>query len=191
MVFVTKKSGQLRLCLDPKDLNDAIQREHYPLPVIEDVATRLAGAKVFTILNVQQGFWHVELDDESSFLTTFNTPFGRLPFGLSSSPEVFQKRMHEVIEELHGCELIADDFLVVEYNENMEMGIQDHGRNLRAFLDRCDQRNRHLNVDKVQLRVTEWPFIGHTATANGLTPVTVVAFTRIRQTSTRTCGPVV
>ena len=75
MVVVTKKSGQIRVCLDPKDLNDAIQREHYPLPVIEDVATRLAGAKVFTILDVQQGFWHMELDDESSFLTTFNTPF--------------------------------------------------------------------------------------------------------------------
>ena len=64
MVVVTKTSGQLRLCLDPKDLNDAIQREHYPLPAIEDVATRLAGAKVFTVLDVQQGFWHVELDDE-------------------------------------------------------------------------------------------------------------------------------
>ena len=175
MVVVTKKSGQLRLCLDPKDLNDAIQREHYPLPVIEDVATRLAGAKVFTVLDVQQGFWHVELDDESSFLTTFNTPFGRyrfkrIPFVLSSSPEVFQRRMHEVIEGLHGCEVIADDFLVVGYGENMEMGIRDHDRNLRAFLDRCDQRNLHLNVDKIQLRVTEVPFIGHTATANGLKP---------------------
>ena len=139
-----KKSGQLRFCLDPKDLNDAIQREHYPLPVIEDVATRLAGAKVFTVLYVQQGFWHVELDDESSFMTTFNTPFGRypfkrLPFGLSLSPEVFQRRMHEVIEGLHGCEVIADDFLVVGYGENMDMDIQDHDRNLRAFLDRCDQ----------------------------------------------------
>ena len=103
MVVVTQKSGQLRLCLDPKYLNGAIQREHYPLPVIENVATRLAGAKVFIILDVQQGFWHVELYDESSFLTTFNTPFGRyrfkrLPFGLSSSPELFQRRMHEVIE---------------------------------------------------------------------------------------------
>ena len=139
MLVVTKKSGQLTVCLDPKYLNDAIQREHYPLPVIEDVATRLAGAQMFTVLYVQQGLWHVELDDESSFLTTFNTPFGRyrfkrLPFGLSSSPEVFQRRMHEMIEGLHGCEVIADDFLVVGYGEKMEMGIQDHDRNLRAFL---------------------------------------------------------
>ena len=64
--------------------------------------------------------------------------------------------------------MIADDFLVVGCGENMEMGIQDHDRNLRAFLDSCDQRNLHLNVDTIQLRVTEVPFTGHTATANGL-----------------------
>ena len=66
--------------------------------------------------------------------------------------------------------MIADDFLVVGYGENMEMGIQDHDRNLRAFLDRYEQRNLHLNVDTIQLRVTEVSFIGHTATANRLKP---------------------
>ena len=52
MVVVPKKNGTLRICLDPKELNAAIQREHYPLPAIEDVATRLHGAKVFTVLDV-------------------------------------------------------------------------------------------------------------------------------------------
>ena len=73
MVAVPKSDGKLRICLDPKDLNMAIQREHYPLPTIEDIATRLHGAKLFTVLDVQHGFWHVPLD-ESSSLTTFNTP---------------------------------------------------------------------------------------------------------------------
>ena len=71
------KNGDLRICLDPKDLNKAIQREHYPLPTIEDVATQFYGAKLFTILDVRNGFWHVVLDESSSFLTTFHTPFGR------------------------------------------------------------------------------------------------------------------
>ena len=74
---VPKKNGKIRLCLDPKDLNQAIQREHYPLPTIEDVATRLHGAKMFTKLDVRNGFWHIKLDDNSSYLTTFNMPFGR------------------------------------------------------------------------------------------------------------------
>ena len=76
MVIMPKKEGKLRICLDPKDLNQAIQREHYPLPTIDEIATRLHGAKVFTVLDVRQGFWHVPLDEKSSLLTTFNTPFG-------------------------------------------------------------------------------------------------------------------
>ena len=62
MVVVQKKNGALRICLDPKELNKAIQRENYPLPTIEDVAIRLYGAKVFTVLDVRSGFWHVVLD---------------------------------------------------------------------------------------------------------------------------------
>ena len=77
MVVVPKKNGTLRICLDPQNLNKAILREHYALPTIEDIATRLHGAKLFTILDVRCGFWHVELDEPSSYLTTFQTPFGR------------------------------------------------------------------------------------------------------------------
>ena len=93
MVVITKKDSKLRICLDPKDLNRAIRRENYQLPTIEDIATRLHGAKVFTVLDVRHGFWHVRLDDRSSYLTTFHTPFGRyrfkrMPFGISSAPEV-------------------------------------------------------------------------------------------------------
>ena len=95
MVVVPKKDGKLRIRLDPRDLNKAIHCEHYPLPTIEDVATKLYGARVFTMLDVHNGFWHMELVEEPSFLTTFNTPFGRyrwkrMPFGISSAPEVLQ-----------------------------------------------------------------------------------------------------
>ena len=70
-VAVPKKNGKLRICLDPKYLNRAIQREKYQLPTVEDIATRLHGAKVFTVMDVRNGFWHVSLDEESSYLTTF------------------------------------------------------------------------------------------------------------------------
>ena len=66
MVVVPKKDGKLRICLDPRDLHKAIRREHYPLPTIEDIATRLHGAKVFTVPDVRKGFWHVQLEDDSS-----------------------------------------------------------------------------------------------------------------------------
>ena len=81
MVTIPKKNGKLRICLDPRDLNRVVQREHYPMPTIEDIATRLHGAKVFTKLDVRNGFWHVALDESSSYLTTLNTPFGRYRCG--------------------------------------------------------------------------------------------------------------
>ena len=173
MVIVAKKNGKLRICLDPKDLNKAVRREHYQLPTIEDVATRLHGAKVFTILDVRTGFWHICLDEESSKLTTFNTPFGRyrwkrMPFGLSCAPEVFQRKMHELIEGLAGVEVIADDFAVVGCGSDMESAIQDHEQNLLKFLERCEKRNIRLNLDKLQLRQSEVPFIGHVASGEGL-----------------------
>jgi len=173
MVVVPKKDGSLRLCLDPKDLNRAVQREHYPLPVIEDVAVRFHKARLFTVLDVRQGFWHIVLGQESSYLTTFNTPFGRyrwkrLPFGISSAPEVFQRRMHQLIEGLRGIEVIADDFCVVGYGETDEEAAVDHDRNLHAFLQRCSECNVKLNDKKFQLRQSEVPFIGHVASNRGL-----------------------
>ena len=173
LVIVPKRNGGLRICLDPQDLNRAILREHYPLPTIEDVATRLHGAKVFTVLDVYKGFWHVELDEPSSLLTSFNTPFGRyrwkrLPFGICSAPEVFQRRMHELIEGLQGVEVVADDFVVVGFGNTVEEATKSHDQNLEMFLQRCADRGVRLNADKLKLRMREVPFIGHVATDQGL-----------------------
>ena len=172
MVVVPKKDGKPRICLDPRDLNQAIRREYYPLPTIEDVATRLHGARVFTVLDVRKGFWHVELEEDSSFLTTFNTPFGRyrwkrMPFGICSAPEVFQRRIHELIEWLTGVEVVADDFVVVGFGESEQEAIRDHDKNLKRFLQRCAAKGIKLN-NKISLRRREVPFIGHVATDKGL-----------------------
>ena len=170
---VPKKNGKLRVCLDPKDLNRAILREKYELPTVEDIATRLHGAKVFTVMDVRNGFWHVSLDEESSYLTTFQTPFGRyrwrrMPFGISSAPEVFERKMHELIEGMTGVEVVADDFIVVGYGETFEKATRDHDRNLFEFLKRCETKNVRLNPEKLKLRQSHVLFIGHMATDQGL-----------------------
>ena len=90
-------------------LNHALLRENYPLPTTEEVAFRLHGKKVFTSLDVSNGFWHVVQDRECSFCTKFNTPFGRyhykrMPFGIRSAPEVFQTKINELIEGLRGVD---------------------------------------------------------------------------------------
>ena len=87
MLAVPKKNGKIRIFHNPKDLKKAILRVNYSIPTIEDNASRLHGAKVFSVLDAKNGFWHVKLDKESSYLTTFHTPFARyrwcrMPFGV-------------------------------------------------------------------------------------------------------------
>ena len=76
-------------------------------------------------MDIRNGFWHVSLDKESSYLMTFQTPFGRyrwkrIPFGISSAPEVLQRKMHELIEGLVGVEVVAGDFIAVGYGNTFE-----------------------------------------------------------------------
>ena len=97
LVIVEKWDGSLRLCLDPRDLDKAIRREHYRIPTAEDITSRLSGNKFFSIVDEKVFFWQVRLDDERSHLCTFNTPYGRhrikrMPFGISPAQEVFQKK---------------------------------------------------------------------------------------------------
>ena len=144
--------------------------EHFPMPTIEEVATRLNGAKIFSVFDASNGFWQVELDQASSLLTTFNTPFGRycwkrMPFGINSAPEVWQRKMQEHIEGLYGVEVIADGF-----GNTPEEWHADHDRNVCAFLQRCREKNLKLKKEKAQLRKTEVAFIGHILTPDGLKP---------------------
>ena len=87
MCVPRKSNGKLRVCIDPQPLNEALMREHYMLPTLDDVLPKLLNAKVFSKVDVKEAFWHVKLDEKSSKLTTMITPFGRfrwarLPFGL-------------------------------------------------------------------------------------------------------------
>lgn len=118
-IVAVPKNGKLRICLDPKDLNHTILRENYQLPTVDDIATCLHGAKVFTVLDVRNGFWHVNIDEESSYLTTFQMPSGCyrwkcMPFGISSASEVSQRKMNDLIEDLTAIEVMADDFLPLD-----------------------------------------------------------------------------
>ena len=78
---------KLRVCLDPRDFNKWVKREHYYTKTVDEVVAQLPDAKFFSIIDAKKGYWHVPRDKPSSLLTTFNGPFGRcrftrLPFGL-------------------------------------------------------------------------------------------------------------
>lgn len=170
LVVVEKpQTGKLRVCLDPRDLNKAIKRPHYPLPTLEDVTTKLAGAKYFSVLDARSGYWAIKLSTTSSLLTTFNTPFGRyrflrLPFGINSAQDEFQRRVDETYEGLTGVAAIVDDILVFGKTK------LEHDNNLRAMLKRTRERGVRLNPDKCQICVSEVSYFGHTLSREGVKP---------------------
>ena len=117
MVVVKKKNGGVRICVDLKPLNLFVLREHHPLPKVDDILGQLTGATMFSKLDVNSGFWEVPLAEKSWLFTTFIAPFGRycynkLPFGFSSPPEHFQRRMHSLLESLPGVLCIMDNILI-------------------------------------------------------------------------------
>lgn len=167
MVVATKKSGEPRICIDPRPLNEALRREHYPLPVMEDILPRLVNSTVFSRLDLANAYWHVQLDEESSKLTTFQTPYGRyrwkrLPFGTSVSSEMFQNRLDQQLERLDGVIGVSDDVII--HGKDMN----EHDENLKKFLDKCRETGMRLNLKKAELRKSEISFLGHRVTKDGL-----------------------
>ena len=108
----TKKDASLRMCIDPRQLNKVLQRELYPLPTMEEVLPEMSTARVLSKVDLQSGYWHCELDHESSLLTTIKTPFGRyrwnrLPFGMNVSAEIFQRKLNQTLEGLEGVVCVS------------------------------------------------------------------------------------
>ena len=173
VVVTTKTSGALRVCIDPKPLNAALKRERYQLPVLDDLLPELAEAKVFSTVDLRAGYWHCVLDEESSLLTTFATPYGRykwrrLPFGLSVSSEIFQKRVHQILDRLDGILDITDDILIYGVGATEKDANADHDRELKCLLERCKECGVALNPDKLKLRLKEVTYLGHVLTDDGL-----------------------
>ena len=160
---------KLRVCLDPRDLNKWVKREHYYTKTVDEVVAQLPDAKFFSIIDAKKGYWHVPLDKPSSLLTTFNSPFGRyrftrLPFGLIVSQDVFQKELDNALEGLPGVTGIADDNFVYGSTE------KEHDENLLRLMERARQKGIKFNADKLQLKCVEASFFGHTWTPEGVKP---------------------
>ena len=175
IVIATKKSGELRICINPQGLNKALKRERYQLPILEDFLPNLAQAKVFSTLDLKAGYWHVELDEQSSFLTTFSTPYGRyrflrLPFGCNVSSEIFQRKLTEAIGDLPGILCVADDIMIYGTGASETEAIDDHDIKLHALLQRCQELGIRLNKEKMKIRKKSVKFLGHLITADGLKP---------------------
>ena len=166
-VVTRKSNGTIRLCLDPRDLNKAIQRTPYYVKTIDEVIPKVSVASHFSILDGLSGFWQVEIDDESSKLCTFSNPWGkyrwrRLPFVLICTGDVFQEKMDTVFEKRDGLSGIADDTLVYGKSE------VEHDQHILNVLETARDNNIRFSPDKFQFRVDQTSFFGYTWTPDGL-----------------------
>lgn len=169
IVLVEKPNGKLRICLDPRNLNVAIKRPHYPYPTFDDLRSKIAGASIFSKLDASSGYWTICLDEESSELCTFNTPYGRykflrLPYGINSSGEIFHRTMNQLFGDLPGITIFVDDILV--YGSTIE----EHNERLKSLFKRASEVNLKFNKAKCQFGMSEICYVGHIFNKEGVSP---------------------
>ena len=117
------------------------------MPAVDESLAKLAGAKVFTKLDANNGFWQVKLSEESAKLTTFITPLGRfyfnrLPYGLNSAPEYFMKTMAQAIDGIEGVVCQVDDILVFGKTQ------REHDQHLEDVMKSLSKAGITLNESK-------------------------------------------
>ena len=169
IVVVPKSNGGLRICVDLTKLNASVRRERHVLPAVDQIVAQLSGAKVFTKLDANAGFWQIKLAEESVLYTTFLTPFGRfcfqrLPFGITSAPEFFQKKMSSILADLKGVVCMIDDVLV--YGSSYK----EHDERLDKVLNCLQDAGVTLNKEKCQFRKHRVQFLGQLIDSQGVRP---------------------
>ena len=143
IVCSRNSNNELRICLDLMDLNRVIKDPHYKTPTLDEITHQLAGSRVFSKLDARH-----DLYETSSYLTTFNSPFGRyrflrLPFGLNLSQDVFQERMDHIIERCLGTMDIADDVSIFGKDE------KEHDANLHHLMKIAQQEGIDFNPNNI------------------------------------------
>jgi RNase H-like domain found in reverse transcriptase/Reverse transcriptase (RNA-dependent DNA polymerase)/Integrase zinc binding domain len=167
LVIVEKTNGTLRLCLDPRDLNKVVKREHHMIPTAENIIAKLAGKKVFSVVDMKDGFWQIPLTKKSANLCTFNTPFGRyrfvrLPFGICSAPEVFQKSNEQLFGDIDNVQIYFDDLIIAGTTT------EEHDTALSRVFERARKVGIKFNKEKFQFRVPEVKYVGRRISGQGV-----------------------
>jgi transposase InsO family protein len=162
-------SGKLRFCVDYRKLNAITRKDRYPLPLIGELIERLGKAKIFTKLDIRQGFHRIRMTKEAEDLTTFRTRYGSykyhvMPFGLTNGPATFQRFINETFIEYLDDFLTAyvDDLLIYSDNE------KQHREHVKKVLQRLREAGLQASISKCEFHVTRTKYLGFIITTEGL-----------------------
>lgn len=158
---------KVRICVDFRNLNKRLKREVFHIPTFDELSSKLAGVKIMSKLDAASGFFQIPLDENARNYTTFLTPFGRyrfkrLPMGVNTAPEIYQRKMCELLEGIDGVLVYMDDVIVFGNSE------QSHEKALRLVLDRIKQSGLKLNKEKCEFSKNSLEFLGHTISSEGI-----------------------
>jgi hypothetical protein len=171
VLFVKKKDGSMRMCIDFRAINKVTIRDTYPLPRIGEYLERLGGARFFSKIDLKSGYHQVRIRPEDVPKTAFNTRYGSfeflvLPFGLTNAPPTFQRLMNTVLEGFIDEFVLVylDDILIYSKTEG------EHERHVRQVLDRLRQQKLFANRKKCVFGTKELEFVGYHISAKGILP---------------------
>ena len=160
---------KLRICLDPRDLNEALERKPYYTHSVDEITAKFQGMTVFTIVDFKKGYWMVVLHPDSRKLTCMALPFGRfqwtqLPMGTVVPQDIFQSKLDSIFIGMESVTEIADDMVIAGRDE------MEDDRNFLAFMEKCMSNNLTLNSEKIQFKQSQVSFYDHCWSKHGISP---------------------
>ncbi|GBG92291.1 hypothetical protein CBR_g55060 [Chara braunii] len=171
VLFVPKKGGKLRMCIDYRGLNCITRKNAYPLPRIDDLLDAAGGCKVFSKIDLKSGYHQIEVDTADQHKTVFKTrnglyEFTVMPFGLTNTPTTFQSLMDKVLRGQIGRFVVVylDDILI------FSKSIEEHLKHLEKVLSILKKTQLHLNLEKIEFRKDSVIYLGHQLSAADLEP---------------------
>jgi len=169
VLFVHKKDGMLRMCVDYRALNKVTVKNRYPLPRIDDLFDRLSGAKVFSRIDLHLGYYQIRIAEGDEEKTVYCTMYGSyeflvMPFELTNTPTTFCTLMNDIFREW------LDDFVVVYIDDILiySDSLEKHAEHLRKVFQRLKENKLYAKFEKCKFGVTEVDFLGHRIIQEGL-----------------------
>ncbi|GBG59838.1 hypothetical protein CBR_g66641 [Chara braunii] len=171
VLFVPKKEGELRMCIDYRGLNAITVKNVEPLPRIEDLLDRVQGAKYFSKIDLRSGYHQIEVHPDDQYKTAFRTRYRHyefivMPFGLTNAPTTFQRCMNDLFRPW------LDRFVVVYLYDILVFSrtLQEHQGHLRQVLEKLREANFKINAKKCDWEKTQVLYLGHVLDGDGVKP---------------------
>ena len=169
LVTIEKPNRKLQVCLDPRPLNKAIQKEYHKFPTAKEIITQISGAQFFSQLVASSGSWQIQVDDSSSNLLAFRTPFAmykfrRIPNGIHTASNIFEAEVSKLTTNMEGVANLQDDIIVWGRTK------ENHDENLIQVLTWIRDSGFKLNYSKCIFGTRELVYLGHIISAGDVRP---------------------